>query len=374
MSIADRARAGIGPLEAGDAESWLAFQAEHHGPTSRQADPAWMSWQAANPSIDPGEPTVWVCRRDAGIVGSQGSVPFGLKEGGRMVAGAWATDLMVAPAWRLRGVGPALTERLIGGRRLVAGIGISDAAYRSFLRAGWRDLGEIPWYVRPRDVGWVVGEAGLTGMRRLAIRLGLGLTVAATGIGWSVLGRALGARLEPVARFDERVDRVWADAVRRHGVIAARDSRALAWRFDAVPGASAHERYYLVVKGRVRGYVVLRSGAWRGRRVVEVLDYLVAPRWLPVLFAGVARLPLARGASAITVSTLSPVCDRALRAVGFIPGMAGTRAGRISFRTNLATRFMVCAGPDEDRPALHRDRWFVTAADADSGWRPDPAA
>src|SRR4051812_97663 len=209
-SFVDRVRASVEALGSDEADAWVAFQARLFGRNARQADPAWIQWAATNPEVRSQEPPVLICRRDGAIVGSQSSVPFRLREEGAIVPACWAIDLMVEPAWRLRGVGPALTGTLTARRGLVAGLGISDAAYRAFLRSGWRDLGELPIYIHPRDITWSAAQAGLRGGKRIAVSALMRPALVLASLASRLLARAMGADLEAVPRFDERVGDVWA--------------------------------------------------------------------------------------------------------------------------------------------------------------------
>ena len=334
-----------------------------------------MRWQADNPDQDGDEPQAWICRRDGAIVGSQSSVPFRLKEGHRVVSASFAIDLMVEPEWRLRGIGPVLSEALTGAVGLVAGLGISDEAYRAFLRGGWRDLGDLPNYIRPGDVAWSVRQAGLQDWRAVAARTLARPALALTRLGSGLVARAMRTDLRPVARFDQRVDQVWKAAAPRYSVIAVRDLRTLAWRFDAVPNADRISRYYLMQRGRVRGYVVTRVEPMRDRQVLVILDYLAPPRWVLPLLAHVSTLPEARRSAAVICQTLSPANDIAFQAAGFL--RVGAANGPRAFIPAAGTpfRFMVYQGDRAERLAFDRRRWFVTTGDSDIGWgRSDPGA
>ena len=367
-SFAERARVGIAPLTGDDRDEWIAFQARSHGDGARQADPAWLAWLALNPDLDGGPLRAWICRRNGAVVGSQGSIPYRLKDGDRLQAASWAVDLMVDPEWRLRGVGPALTEAQTAGDGLVTALSISEAAYRAYLRGGWCDLGDIPNYVRPRDVDWSVRQAGLHGARAGAARAVAYPALAVTRLGSALAGRITGTHLERIGRFDERVDRVWASAARGYPVIAARDLRALSWRFDAVPDADHDSRYYLMRGGRIRGYVVTRTEPWRDGHVLAIVDFLAAPGWVLPLLGHVVALEEARAAVAVTCRALLPGSDLAFRAAGFIRVAADARSGPLDRATGTPLRFMVFKGDREARPAHDRSQWFVTAGDSDFRW------
>jgi GNAT superfamily N-acetyltransferase len=367
-TFAERARAGVAPLSPGERDDWIAFQARNHGQRARQADPAWLAWQEANPQLGGSPLAAWICRRNGAIVGSQGSVPFRLKEGDQILPAAWAVDLMVEPEWRLRGVGPALTEAQTQAGELVAALGISPAAYRAYLRAGWRDLGDIPNYVRPRDVNWSVSQAGLRGARAVAARAVGRPALFLTRVSSNLVSRVLRTSLERIDRFDERVDAAWAVASTKYPVLSARDLTSLRWRYDDVPDAARNARHYLVQGGRVRGYVVTRRERRRDGEVLAIVDFLAPPRWMVPLLGRVIALEEAGDVVAITCRTLSRGSEAAFRAAGFIRVAADDRPGPLNRAASTPLRLMVYQGEQPDRLAFERDLWFVTTGDSDFGW------
>jgi GNAT superfamily N-acetyltransferase len=374
-TFGERARASVQRLTRGDLDDWVTFRARAHGQDSRQASREWLRWLADNPEQDGNEPQAWLCRRDGAIVGSQSGVPFRLKEGQRIISASWAVDLMVEPEWRLRGVGPVLSEALVQSFELVAALGISDNAHRAFLRGGWRDLGVLPNYIRPGDIAWSARQAGLDGGRAVAAGALARVALALSRLGCGLVARAMRTELRLVPRFDQRVDQVWRAAAARYAVMAVRDHRTLAWRFDAVPNADRCTRYYLMQGGRVRAYAVTRLDTMRGRRVLVIVDYLASPGWVLPLLARVFALPEARDSAAIICQTLSPGNDLAFHAAGFI--RVGTDGGPRALVPTASTpfRFMVFEGGRAERPAFNRRQWFATTGDSDIGWgRPDPEA
>ncbi|HYD31436.1 MAG TPA: GNAT family N-acetyltransferase, partial [Azospirillaceae bacterium] len=220
MSTLARAQ-GVSRYQPEDAEALHAFQRETFGPEARQADPAYFHWLfEENPHREPAGIHFWLVRRQNAVVGQQGGVPFPLKVGAGTARASWAVDLMVAPAWRLRGVGPVLTETQAASADVVLALGISDPAYKAYQRAGWIDLGHIPIYLRPLDIRRcleVIPEGGewLRRLARLAAPIAEGAVPAARA-----MAAVAGTRLEPADAFDARADAVWIEAAPRYPVIA----------------------------------------------------------------------------------------------------------------------------------------------------------
>ncbi|HYD66572.1 GNAT family N-acetyltransferase [Azospirillum sp.] len=339
------------------------FQLATFGPGARQLDPAHTQWlYDENPWRDAEGPQLWVYEYEGAIVGQQGGIPFRLKAGGRELSASWGVELMVAPEWRLRGVGPALSETHAAASDVTLGLGMSEAAYKAYRTAGWIDLGFVPTYFR-------VLEARRCA-RALAVR-GPFLPVAATlatpaldlaGFTYDIGAKLFGTRLVPIPAFDAAVDELWAAVSPHQPVLARRDLRTLSWRFDA-RHADRYRRFYLVHRGSVKGYVVLRVDRWAGEPVGVIIDYLARPEWLLPLLAQLTRLARREGLVALLCRTLNEPADRVFKALGFLQFRQGHRT---------PTRAMARLGETaRDAAGLIGDRrnWLITAGDSDTGLR-----
>lgn len=354
-------RGAVRRFEPADRPALEAFQQVHFGPGSRQLDPDHVRWLYEDiPGREEAGPQLWIFRHDDGtVVGQQGGMPFRLKVGDQEVKASWGIDLMVAPEWRLRGVGPALSAAHVAAAPVTIGLGITDAAFRSYRSAGWLDLGLVPTWVRALDAARCLRLGAVRHpLVRLAARIGVPVSDAVASA-WSWVAHRLGARLEPVAAFDERVDDLWRQVAGRYPVLARRDYRSLAWRFDAVPRAERFQRAYLLRKGVIKGYLVLRVDRWQGEPVGVIIDYLASPEWLPTLLAQAIGLARRQGLVALVCRTLSPT--GAFSVLGFLPLHQGLR---------WPTRVMIRTGDEaaELTPIIaRRANWFITAADSDAG-------
>lgn len=361
-TVRNRFKVGITRYETGDAADLAAFQRSTFGEDARQLDPARFEWLfERNPHRRDGEgPSLWICRRKGEIVGQQAEIPFTLDVDvdGTAVPGGWAIDLMVAPDWRIRGVGPGLVETHTDEDHLLVGLTQNEDAAGLYLSAGWTELGSVPVYLRPVDGRALLLTApGMARLRPLASVVGLGLRGVDAVLGG--LLRALGLALVPVDRFDDRVDEVWERAASRYEVLARRDRSTVAWSIDDRPDADEYLRFYLVRGSTTLGYVVLHETRHWGGRTMAVVDYLASPRWVPPLLTLAAHQARREGALAMMCRTRCAPADRALRLSGF------SRRG-LDVASPLR---MFVHGPDGDDavPAAvaRSDAWFLTLADAD---------
>ena len=359
MKVPARLKEGIARYRPDDAEDLAEFQLANFGPGTRQVDRERDAWLFdRNPSRSEGDGRdMWVCRRDGVIVGQQAEIPFDLQVGASAHRAAWGIDLMVDDAWRMRGVGPALVATQLDHRPIVCGLNMSDKGFALYERGGFIDLGVIPVYLRPLDLRRAVGLGQVPGgVRRVAPVLGPVLR-AADSAGLAAL-RARGVRLEPIERFDERVDEVWtAVTAPGHAVLARRDRSVLSWSIDQRPDRDRMWRYYLTRRGRVLGYVVVRTGGTHDAPTAVVVDYLATPRWVAPLLVAAGDAARGRGAVAMSVKTRDEPADRYLRAAGFVRRNRGA---------DEPIRFMVhCRDADLADQLGDPARWFITSADCD---------
>ena len=333
----------------------VEFQREMFGAESWQADTEHFQWLfARNPFHEKGTLPVWLCLQDGRVVGQQCAILTELNIRNQMHKAAWAVDLMVRPEWRMKGVGPALSETSVSENGITAVIGVTDPAYKAFLRAGWIDLGLVPEFVRPVDV------ASFMRVRSFDRRF---TALAGPAAAWlmRMQHRVLMACAYPskavtqvIPIFDSRVDQLWLEVKERYPVIARRDWQALHWRFDSVSDPSRYCRIYLLEQDKLRGYAVVQMSTRDGLPIAVIVDYLASPRWQAPLIASCIH-HLQTTAAAIYCATLNPALHASLRMLGFI-------------RSSSSRRFMVRL-PDgyEGLQTVLADRqnWFVTMADSD---------
>jgi hypothetical protein len=269
---------------------------------------------------------------------------------------------MVDPVWRLRGVGPAISEVQRNGVRVACALSMTEPAYKMYRRAGWADLGEVTrrvLLVSPRGVL----RSMATTKRRIAVSAVLpvaSLISACTTLG--ALARARRTRLVGTDAFDERSDEVWHDVSPFYQMIARRDLESLRWRFDECPYAQHYERFYLLSGERPVGYIVVRMARWRSLLTLKVVDYLAPPAMVPVLMAHTLKLAKTHSAVAVEVTTRNGTCDRRLAWSGFVP------FDKIKPRDDLrGAQFMVSVQRDDPLADIitTADAWFMTSADGD---------
>lgn len=358
MKVPAQLKVGIARCSPDDAEDLRAFQLATFGEGSRQVDAARAAWLFdGNPCRGADGRDIWICRRDGAIVGQQAEIPFDLHVGSQQRRASWGIDLMVDDVWRLKGVGPALVAVHLESRSLVGGLNMSDKGYALYARAGLTDLGIVPVYVRPLALSAAIDIASPSPRVRTLAAAGAPVWRAASSLAVGAL-RLAGARLEPMERFDERADAVWAAVHHDYPVLARRDHAVLSWLIDQRPDGEQMRRAYFLRRGTPVGYAVWRMGHRAEERAV-VVDYLAPPRWVGPMLLAVGEQARREGAVALAVKSRNDRADRSLRAAGFLRRAQGAET---------PIRFMVhCADDDPDVAVLVRDgsSWLITSADCD---------
>lgn len=335
-----------------DVEEIVAFRRRMYGPASFLASRDYLSWMFDHPGgLSCAPSPQWLFRAEGTVEGQQAGIRTAMSVEGRDIESLWATDFFVDPAYQLRGVGAVLSEVTTDAAPLTMGVEVSDAARRSFLRAGWSDFGIIPTYVRPIDVAAVARDRDvpLPGVVTAALDLA-GRAITATAHG---AAKAAGIRLQEVERFDERADEIWRDCRRHYAVVGRRDASTLNWRYVAFPRRGYYRCFYLWHGDDPVGYAVLGSkdGAIEAGRIV---DYLCPPKYAALLLSGCVRALQRSGADLVYCMQQSPRHRRAFAAAGFLRRSSGFPLMMIAKRVDARTRAIV-SDPSN---------WYVTYGDS----------
>ena len=357
MSYAARLQREVSRYTPADRLALAEFRREMFGRENPRQDEDYFQWLFEHNPCRPADGAqIWICRKGGKIVGHQAGIPFQLKVANGYHRASWAIDLVVQPQWRLRGVGPVLSQTHAAANGIVAGLGISDAAFKAFLRAGWTDMGSIPLYVRPLDARRMLRHRNSPGpLASLAGRAANPFLRFADAV-YDAYVRCKGVTVQLVERFDERVDALWASCCDSFPVIARRDFRSLRWRFDDLPDPRRYQRLYLLQGSRLRGYAVTRLEMMHGAKSGVIVDYLSTPQWVTPLIAGCVKQLQSSGAAAVYCSSLCHSAGLFMPALGFIRRRSGLRFMVLPNNTDPSSAGLITGARN----------WFITSADSDA--------
>src|SRR5262249_11880624 len=161
---------------------------------------------------------LWIARRKGRIVGQQAEIGVGLCVAGEQIRAAIPTELMVEPAWRLHGLGPALSDAMREASRVAFVFTMTDDAARMYRRGGWSELGEVPRFVFLLDPSVISSR----GRGKSLVRRGLGLLAGVEALAARV--RVSSTLLERVDAFDERADAIWEREASSYSILTCRST------------------------------------------------------------------------------------------------------------------------------------------------------
>ena len=216
----------------------------------------------------------------------------------------------------MRGVGAVLSEVLIDSCSVTMATEVTAAAKQAFDRAGWLDLGILPRYVRPIDIGAVNSGRGRN-LHPWLVAIG-NRTLGAIDVALGTLLRVLRYRLEEVQRFDRRADEIWRDASPHYSVIGRRDADWLNWRFADFPVHGYYRLYYLMRGSQAVGYAVLHVQKRDNLDRAEIVDFLCPPRAaFPLLV--LCAVALRRAGADVIICIHQPGPLRSRLSLGWLP-------------------------------------------------------
>ena len=342
-----------------DERELIAFRSTVHGPETIFADADYFRWMYCDPHTSADRMACWVHRVAGRIEGQIGGFPVLLKVGGRQTQGLWALDGAVSPDHRGRGVLEALLDSIEQEKEVEMATEVTPGGQRVMLRKGWEDMGTVPMFIRPLDLGAIVAKrAG-----RLAGTAGDAIGLLWRGFELQALAAAAreGLALEPIACFDGRADRIWQEASPSYPVICRRDAAYLNWRFARFP-KERYRLFYVVRSGNAPvGYCVLRAGARYGLSAGYIVDFLCAPHWTRHLVALCLQQFRRDRLAAVCCMHRNPVSSAPFLTLGFVPRSTSWPCV-IKARDPAAAWFALAKDPAN---------WFLTGADSDLD-RPRP--
>jgi hypothetical protein len=331
--------------------------------------PDYFTWAyLANPLNGAGRPEIWLALRDGRVVGQQCGLPCHLQIDLVSYPASWAVDLYVEPEWRMRGVGPDLSEAHRTACDVAIGANVSDSAYRLYLRSGWFDVGKLQCFARIVDYSRLA-KLLFSGGGTLAVTMRALCSTAHLAQESKLRARAaLGpaedrrnsVQAQEVKFFDSRVDQLWNSARQRHVIVVRRDLKYLRWRFDDAPGHAQYRRLYMIQGETIVGYAVLRMRTFHGLPVGIIVDYFSAPEHYNSLLSQCLAAIREGGAVAALCPTLNAAIETPLRRLGFM------RFGQLGNQ-----RLLAYSSLEQIRATVaERKNWFVTLGDGDTehGW------
>jgi predicted N-acetyltransferase YhbS len=266
----------------------------------------------------------WLAAEADEVVALRPVFPWRVQVGGREVLAAQAGDAMTHPAYRGRGLFTSLVEGAwadLEARQIPFCFSFSNpgslSVYRKIVvgtgpRAGSHVVLQFRRMVYPLSLELV--RSRFTVPRAIVSNLDV---LYRTSCRW-LWTPSRHFSIFPVTRFDAEFDALWARTADRYGVLTARDSRYLNWRFIDSPSG----RYQVIglrTRGTLAGYVACETD---GHGSGSIADLFSAPEpdLINGLLAGALSGMLKAGCVRVSLWTpeQSPLFA-VIRKFGFVP-------------------------------------------------------
>jgi GNAT superfamily N-acetyltransferase len=293
---------------------------------------AWM--YDANPA---GRALTWIASEAGEVAGCTSYFPWRLVLDGQPVLGALGGDGYVRPAFRRRGLGALLHDAAradMSAAGLACMYGAPGAMNVTPLKhAGSRQVGHVARWVRPlRGAALGIRHTPLDQVVRAALR------------------PRFAPYLEPMARFDPRVDEVWEAFAKTVALACVRDSAFYTWRFLDAP-AQRQPAYLIVERGQTLGACALE--VIHDGRALRIVDLIAKPGMWHRCLAAITCYATDAGAHHVDIKLMA--LDGRKR-----------QMWRSGFIEREAKPFLcVIPAAGGDRRFLDPMRWFYTSADSD---------
>jgi len=307
-----------------------------------------------------------VSDEEQSLVGQYTLCPLLMKLGNKDVVGSLSLDTMVHPDFRRQGMLKKLAKNLY---RLMAAEGIplvygfpNEQSHHGLTKyLDWKDLVDpLPIYVRPLKFSGLL-------KRVLPSDYLTRVSYPVAKFGYQILRRTRGRQdrqftVTTLARFDERVDKLWHQAREIAQILVHRDRSYLNWRYAFHP-RSDYTIFAIEDKEELLGYCVLRIQDLAGLQTGFIADLLVNPEanYAPdALLEAAVRQAEAAGCDMVNCLMLEHILYiAALKRCGFIRAPARVMPQELY----LGVRNNGSSHPDA---FIHNSRnWYITWGDHD---------
>jgi hypothetical protein len=302
---------------------------------------------------------------DGLVVGQYAAIPTRFRVGGAQATErtfAMSCDTMTDPDYQKQGIFVTLARELNAGIADRHGVTTvfgfpNDSSHPGFVgKLGWFDVHVFPLRVKPIQSRRMLQR--YLGSRTLSAALGA-VADRAYRVVTPRVREPRRCRIEPLARFDERFDALWARHAGLARVIQVRDRAFLDWRYFGVPHYE-YRPFAVHVNGQLEGYFVVRVLELFDLPLAALVDLFPCPLVDDEVTREVlafAQLRAADAGAAFLTALLPPAHARHLIRFGFlsVPDRLNPRRWYFGAR---------CAASDE--PLLGDiNNWYITYGDAD---------
>lgn len=341
------------------------------------------------PALADGENGLWVIRTPENTVAATlGTIRQDVLVGRRLARSVFLQDLFVSSDWRRHGLATRLLEHIHSNTELMLMLGMTEAAYRVYMRLGYTEIERLTPLFRITNLHAFIKDIVWHGsLRRIEPLLNQPLSEC---IGKNI-GHVLGAvrsvgdgnihhimsrsnlRITSERPEEGSFDELWAIAGPTHRVVGKRDAAFIKWRYWQCPVCTYGE-YYAYRGDHLVGYAFSKRyrtpfGVTTGVLVDLFLSRLDTDCFDALTFMIVKALEKA-GVDFLKAAFSDPWARSRLRTYGFIDPSLWLPEERRPGPLLIAT------GPslDWDKATHDINNWWLTRGDSEQDFNDMPGA
>ncbi len=255
--------------------------------------------------------------KDKKVLGQQGSIAFSLNTPEKLIDGAFAIDLRVNNDWKMKGLGVALIGSLINRFELLIGLGISDDAYPMFKRQGWLDLGTVNFYLMPLNFK-AFSSPDDKSNESLFLKIRNTIALFCSHF-LSLINRIFSktAALVQIETWNISDVEMLTEVQQNNGTRIQYSTDDLNWRFNNGPFAKQYLKYQVQINQKMVGWVVLKQGQWKHKKVMAISEILVKPTLYKQLILAINQMSQKLKCDAIIFQGLNDEFERTMYKLGY---------------------------------------------------------
>lgn len=294
----------------------------------------------------------YYCLQDDQVVGQQSAIGTELVINGDIFNAAYAIDLRIRPEWKMKGLGVAMIGALMEKYDVLIGIGVSDEAYKMFIRQGWLDLGKTETYIKPLDLSCLkkrTVKANLATSLKYIIAL---LVSNLSNIYRKYFNRNY--KFKKILNFSKDHEKIVDNLLNKNTISSRKTKEYLNWRFLDFPGIKQYENYELIDKNAPRAFFSVKKTQMNGTDIIIISEIHAEKHYLPAIIDYIVELSIQKRACNIIYNGFDKDIQHALKS-------------RYFFHRHEGDRFVVFSNkPELETALLEKDKWKINYADSDA--------
>ncbi len=359
-----------------DREAVFSLYGQVFGEESLELFRRRWEWQfLRNPATRLAPSLIWLAESGGEIVGHLASFPQRMKFLDEQRVIYHDCDLLVSPTARRQGVGRRLVAAYDNCPNLLSNcLAYAPANGRIRARLGYQPAHALPRYLRPYDIGAIVGYMANSGrLSGLASKPPFSWLVRGLMTGLTGAARVVNAAKKPqpsgeftvecATSIGREFDDLWNRLSPSFPLVAVRDRDFVQWRFVEDP---VFDNTILVArdrKGILVGYLAMRVWARSGMTDGRVMDLFCPPGELAIsdsLLHAALKLFEQHGVDLVSSWGLHPKIREGVRRHLYL---APSKLDHPSW--------LLWKGSEELRSVVYNaDNWHISCADSDIGFNP----